>query len=54
MKLSEKILAHITEAQLNGYTWNWLADNTNFIEWLNDALELEKYIEAMKGESESE
>lgn len=48
MKLSEKILALIKGAIQENRDWDWVKDNTVFVEWYHDAQELEKYIEAMQ------
>jgi hypothetical protein len=58
MKLSEKIKKFVTTSIATkgsiGYNkdWQWMRENTQFVEWYEDALALERYIDAFKTEKE--
>jgi hypothetical protein len=60
MKLSEKIKKLVTTSIATkgsvGYKkdWQWMRENTEFVEWYEDALSLERYIDALKDGKETE
>jgi hypothetical protein len=59
MKLSKKIMKLVTTSMSTkgsiGYErdWQWMRENTEFVEWYEDALSLERYIDAFKDGKET-